>query len=140
MLAKISKFFINNASNIFTINNPNSKSRNNTMLLNIRFNHPKTIFLVNKFIFPFAGGLSESEVLLKINNLIKNEKHIIPASKICQEELGAEVVSGIYLLGYIVSKNLIPLKKESVLEAIAKVVPEKYLELNKKAFELAQPN
>jgi len=106
----------------------------------VRYINPKTIFLVNKFIFPFAGGLSESEVLLKINNLIKNEKHIIPASKICQEELGAEVVSGIYLLGYIVSKNLIPLKKESVLEAIAKVVPEKYLELNKKAFELAQPN
>ncbi len=103
----------------------------------IRYVNPKTIFLVNKYIFPFTGGLPEEEVLLKINSLIKNGKHIVPASKICQEELGAEVVSGIYLLGYAVAKNLIPLKPDSILKAIEKVVPEKHFELNKKAFELA---
>jgi indolepyruvate ferredoxin oxidoreductase, beta subunit len=102
----------------------------------IRYANAKTIFLVNKYVFPFSGGLPEEEILSKID-LIKNEKHIIPASKICQEELGAEVVSGTYLLGYAISKNLIPLKRESVLEAISKVVPEKHFELNKKAFELA---
>ena len=104
----------------------------------IRYINPKTIFLVNKYIFPFAGGLPEEEILLKINGLVKNEKHIIPASKICQEELGAEVVSGIYLLGYAAHKNLIPLKPDLILKAIEKVVPSKRFELNKKAFELAQ--
>ena len=102
----------------------------------IRYANAKTIFLVNKYVLPFAGGLSEEEILSKLD-LIKNEKHIIPASKICQEELGAEVVSGIYLLGYAISKNLIPLKRELVLEAISKIVSAKHFELNKKAFELS---
>jgi len=105
-------------------------------LRTIRYANPKTIFLVNKYVFPFIGGLSEQEILSKFD-LIKNEKHIISASKTCQEELGAEVVSGTYLLGYAAHKNLIPLKRESVLESISKVVPEKHFELNKKAFELS---
>ena len=35
------------------------------------------------------------------------------------------------------NKNLIPIKKESFLQAIKNVIPVKYQELNIKAFELA---
>jgi Pyruvate/2-oxoacid:ferredoxin oxidoreductase gamma subunit len=41
-------------------------------------------------------------------------------------------------LGYAINKKLIPLKKESVLRAIKNIIPEKYLELNEKAFQLAE--
>jgi Pyruvate/2-oxoacid:ferredoxin oxidoreductase gamma subunit len=40
------------------------------------------------------------------------------------------------MVGYAVAKKLMPLKKESVLTAIKNVIPQKYLELNIKAFEL----
>ena len=103
----------------------------------ISYANSKTIFLVNKFNFHFSGSPKEKEILRKLETMTKNSK-IIPASETCQKELGKEVVSGIYLLGYAVFKKLIPLKPSSILKAITKVVPEKYLELNKKAFELAK--
>jgi len=45
-------------------------------------------------------------------------------------------LGGIYLLGFAAKNNLVPLKAESFLKAIKKVIPEKYLELNIKAFSL----
>ncbi len=98
----------------------------------------KTIFLINKYLLPFSGSLSEKEIIKKIKVLIKGSTHIIPAAEICKKELGKEVVAGIYLLGYAVFKKLIPLEPSSVLKALSRVVPERFLELNKKAFELAK--
>ena len=63
---------------------------------------------------------------------------LVPAAKICQEKLGNSVVSGIYLISLAVFKKLIPLKPESIQKAIKKIIPEKYLELNLKAFNLAK--
>jgi len=97
----------------------------------------ETVFLLNKFIVSFPGSLSEKEVIGRLKKLTKNLE-IVPASEICQKELGKEVVSGVYLLGYAVFKKLIPLKPDLILKAISKVVPEKYLELNNKAFNLAK--
>lgn len=104
----------------------------------IPFANSKTIFLFNKNIIPFSGSLAENEIIKRIKTLIKGKKYIIPASEICQKKLDKEVVSGIYLLGYAIFKKLIPLKQKSILDAISKVVPEKYLELNKRAFGLAK--
>ncbi len=103
----------------------------------LQYANPKTIFLVNKFTFSFPGSPKEKEILRKLKTITKNPK-IIPASEICQKELGKEVVGGIYLLAYAVFKKLIPLKPSSIEKAIIKIVPEKYLELNKKAFKLAK--
>lgn len=99
---------------------------------------PKTVFVVNKNLISYPGGFEEKEIIQKIKNFGKRSKYIIPASEICQKELGEEVVSGIYLLSYAIHKNLIPLKPDSILKGISKVVPEKYLDLNKKAFEIAK--
>lgn len=96
-----------------------------------------TKFLINEFVSPFQGGLQKDEIKKQLAEL-KNEMHIVQASDICKEKLQNEVVSSIYLLGYAVGKKLIPLKAESVLAAIENVIPEKYLDLNKKAFELAK--
>jgi indolepyruvate ferredoxin oxidoreductase beta subunit len=96
-----------------------------------------TKFLVNEFVSPFIGSLTKEEIKKQFDGL-KNEIHFVPASEICKEKLQNEVVSTIYLLGYAVSNNLIPLKKESVLKAIENIVPEKYRELNIKAFNLPE--
>jgi indolepyruvate ferredoxin oxidoreductase beta subunit len=96
----------------------------------------QTKFLINTFFSPFIGSLKKQEILDELNKLPKDKLNLTPASEICKEKLGKEVVSSIFLLGYAVNKKLIPLKKESVLQAIKNVIPEKYLELNIKAFEL----
>lgn len=103
------------------------------------FASPKTTFLINKHIvpIPLQKSLSEDQVL---NNLKKISKNItlIPASEICQKEFGTGVTAGIYLLSLASFKKLILLKPNSILKAIKKIIPEKYLELNRKTFELAK--
>ncbi len=100
--------------------------------------NPKTNFLINQLILPtpLAKNLTEKEVSDNLKKISRNVV-IVPADKICQEKLGNSVVSGIYLLSLASYKNLISLKPNSILKAIKKIIPEKYLELNLKAFELA---
>jgi len=111
------------------------------ILNGLYFANTKTKFLINQFMIPIPlrKTLSENEIL---NQLKKVSKSIdsVPADKICQEKLGNSVVSGIYLISFAVFNDLIPLKPESIQKAIKKIIPEKYLELNFKAFKLARQN
>ena len=92
--------------------------------------------LKKKYSILLIGGPSDKEVSEKIK-LIKQKKYIIPASKICQEKLKKEVLSGVYLLSIAVHNGLILLKPESVLKAIENF-PKKYIDINKQAFELGK--
>jgi indolepyruvate ferredoxin oxidoreductase beta subunit len=103
------------------------------------FANAKTIFLINKFLVPISGQkLLKEEVILKNLKKISENIILIPASDICQKELGKNVVAGIYLICLACFKGLIPLKPNSILKAIEKIVPKKYLDLNKKTFNLAK--
>lgn len=108
-------------------------------LRNINFANSKTVILTDKYFSFYQGSLKLEQVVEKINSLFKGGL-LISASEICKKELGSEVFAGIYLLGYAINKKLIPLKSSSVLEAISEIVPEKHLETNKKAFNLAKNN
>jgi len=103
------------------------------------FASPKTTFLVNKEIvpIPLVKNLTGEEVLKNLKKISKNVI-LVPAADICQKELGNRVVVGIYLISLASFKNLIPLKPTSILKAIKKIIPEKYLELNLKTFDLAK--
>jgi len=98
----------------------------------------QTKFLVNEYALPFQGSLSLQEIRAKLDSL-GGRLRIVPASFVCKEKLQNEIVSTVYLLGYAVANNLIPIKKESVLEVI-KEMPEKYRDLNKNAFNLGFSN
>jgi len=104
------------------------------------FANSGTTFLLNKKIISIslAKSLSEKEILKYLKRISKNII-LIPAEEICQEKLGTKVVAGIYLISLASFKDLIPIKANSILRAINKIIPEKYLELNKKAFKLAKP-
>ncbi|MFC1663862.1 indolepyruvate oxidoreductase subunit beta [Patescibacteria group bacterium] len=108
-------------------------------LKGISFSSKKTKFLLNKFIvpIPLKKSLSEKEILKNLKKISKKIQ-VVPAAEICQKELGTSVVAGIYLLSLASFKKLIPLKPDSILKAIKKVIPEKYLELNLKTFNLAK--
>jgi len=104
----------------------------------LHYSSSKTTFLINQYKTPtFTRDLSEKEILEALKKISKN-LFLIPASEICQKELGSEVVAGIYLLGLTFSKKLLPLKSNSITSAIKKIIPEKYRELNLKTFNLAK--
>jgi len=115
----------------------------------------KTSFLINQFIqpIPLTKNLTEKEIIADLKKIVDEDKsssspfavarvskniNIVPAEKICQEELKNSVVLGVYLLGLAVFKKLIPLNPNSIKTAIKKIIPENYLELNLKAFNLAK--
>ncbi len=97
----------------------------------------KANFLVNRLVSPFQGSSSAEEIEAKLKEAAGNRLHLVSASEICKNELQNEVVMGLYLLGYAVNKKLIPLMEKSVIEAVNKIIPQKYLELNLKALNLA---
>jgi indolepyruvate ferredoxin oxidoreductase beta subunit len=110
-------------------------------LKGIYFASKKTNFLVNKQITPIPMGKPSSEKeLLDIFKKYTKNVTLIPVSDICREKLGTDVVSGVYLLSLAVLKGLVPLKPNSIFKAIKKIIPEKYLELNLKTFNLASKN
>lgn len=103
----------------------------------VSFGNEKTTFVINDNYIFFEGSWQKSQVEEKLKELVKN-LYLIPASEICKKELGKDVVAGIYLLGFAVLKKLIPLKEESMVKAIEKTIPQKFLELNINAFKLAK--
>ena len=98
-----------------------------------------TTFLINEHVIPVPLQTSfTKEQVLKLLSAITHKVEFIPASELCQKTIGTQVVAGIYLVSSAAFRKIIPLKTELILRAIQKVIPEKYFELNKKTFELAQ--
>ncbi|MFC1629606.1 indolepyruvate oxidoreductase subunit beta [Patescibacteria group bacterium] len=100
---------------------------------------PQTNFLINKHFIPILSqkAISEREIIRVLGKCSKSTI-LVPASQICKKKLGATVLAGTYLLSLAVFKGLIPLKQESIRLALKKIIPEKYLEMNIEAFDLAQ--
>jgi indolepyruvate ferredoxin oxidoreductase beta subunit len=109
----------------------------NEVLREINFAKKEAVLVANEYFLPYDNAKSKEEVLGEINKLYAGEKHILSASKICERELGKEVLSGVYLLGFVANHNIIPIQKEFFELAIANLMPEKYLDINQKAFELS---
>jgi indolepyruvate ferredoxin oxidoreductase, beta subunit len=105
----------------------------------VYFAKKDTNFLVNEYFIPipFQTAKTEEEIKKEIQKVAKTVI-FIPAEKICKERLQNSLVSGVYLLGAAVWQSLIPLKQESLKEAIKKIIPSQFLDLNIKAFDLAK--
>jgi len=102
----------------------------------------KTVFLVNNYPVPPMTVSVLGEKYPSIKQIIKQIKPFagkiltFDATDIVKKETGRIVMTNVYILGYAISKKLIPLKKKHVLEGIEEIVPKKYVEANKKIFEL----
>ena len=94
------------------------------------FANTKTIFLINKHFIPIPlqKTLSKEQTLGALKKISKRIEIV---------EAGG-VTAGVYLLSLASFKKLLPLKPQSILQAIKKVIPKQYLEINKKTFELAK--
>lgn len=103
-----------------------------------------TTFLINSYrIMPLSVFVSDQkypsiQVIVKNLKRFSNEVIVVDASNIVKKETGSMVATNIYMLGYASSRNLIPVEKKFLLQSIKENIPEKYFEMNKKIFELAQ--
>jgi len=104
-----------------------------------------TVFLLNDYFVPVSGkraaqkisSQKKKEFLKKLEKFGK-EAILIPAIDICEKEFGSSVTSGVFLLSLALHKKLIPLKEKSIIKAIEKVIPPKYLDLNLKTLNLVK--
>ena len=105
------------------------------------FSGPQTQYLINKTEVAIPGKplLAEEEIIGSLKKFTKKIE-VVDANGICQKELGTAAVSGVYLLCLAAFKEMIPLAPEVMLEAIKTAVAPKHLEVNVKAWELAQKN
>ena len=102
----------------------------------------KTTIMVNNYsIIPLSVFVAK-EVYPSLDEIVEKLKNFsarvitLNASAIVKEAIGNIIPTNIYMLGYAVSKGLIPLEERFVLEGIEENVPKKFLEVNKKVFEL----
>ena len=104
----------------------------------------KTVFLIDNYKLPpiTVSVLGEKYPSMeKIVNNIKpfaGEIMVIDASNTVKKEIGNVITSNIFMIGYAVGKGLIPIKEKFILEAIEEIVPSRYMEMNKKVFEMGK--
>ncbi|MHA1865443.1 MAG: 2-oxoacid:acceptor oxidoreductase family protein, partial [Candidatus Heimdallarchaeaceae archaeon] len=102
----------------------------------------KTTFLIDNYkLLPITVSVL-GEKYPSIENIVNHIKPfadkiiILNASEVVKKETGSILGSNVFLLGYAISKGLLPLKEKFILEAIEEVIPKKYVEVNKKIFEM----
>jgi indolepyruvate ferredoxin oxidoreductase beta subunit len=97
----------------------------------------KTAFIVNEVVIfspTFVGiKLPTKKEIKKALKKFAKTVIFLPATEIVKKEQGLEILAGIFILGWLITKGLLPLKKESILKAIKSFIPDKY-EINEKAF------
>ena len=96
------------------------------------FADKNTIVITNSKIFRFNDNLNS------IFNKIKkhtNKLITVDADKIVKELTKDIIDVNTYILGYSLKNNLLPLKKELILEALEEKINKRFLEENKKVFE-----
>jgi len=103
----------------------------------------KTVFIINTHkIVPVSVSLlgekyPEIDEIKKTLKPFSKEVIAVDATEIAKKEVGTDVVSNIHLLGIASAREVIPIDKDLLLETIKETVPEKYFDINKKIFELA---
>jgi indolepyruvate ferredoxin oxidoreductase beta subunit len=102
------------------------------------FANNDTKLLINDYLLPFVGIMPKEEILINLQKVGGQNLHLVEASKICKEKMQKEILATMYLLGYAVYKKYLDIKPESVIIGMKKVIPEKYLQMNMDAFNLAK--
>jgi indolepyruvate ferredoxin oxidoreductase, beta subunit len=62
----------------------------------------------------------------------------LDATDIVKKETGTALAANIFILGFLVGNNYLPLKEEFVLQAMKGTVPERHYEMNKKIYEMGK--
>ncbi len=95
----------------------------------------KTVFVINnkRIVPPTAKKYPSMDYILKNIKQFSDKRILLNASD-AAKEMGNEMLTNIYMLGY--ASKFIPLKKRYILKALEMNIKKKYVDMNKKIFEL----
>ena len=105
-------------------------------LRNIRFASQNTIVLANTKAFKISGA-EYPPVEKLLEQLRSFTRNIVPVNAATlAEKAGAVITQNIVMIGALAATGKLPLKTETLKEALRELVPAKYLDINMRAFEL----
>jgi indolepyruvate ferredoxin oxidoreductase beta subunit len=105
-------------------------------LRNIKFASQKTTILVNTQPFKVSGAeYPDVKDILKLASDFTQNIVSINAAALA-ERAGTAVVLNVVMVGALTATGKLPIKVETLKEALHELVPAKYLDMNMKAFEL----
>ncbi|NWG09422.1 MAG: indolepyruvate oxidoreductase subunit beta [Nitrososphaerales archaeon] len=96
----------------------------------------RTIFLVNTHrVIPSSIFITKEEYpslsyIVKALRPFSDKVITLDASEVAKNGTGDVVMANMYMLGYACAKNLIQLKKESILDGMKEVIPERHIKSN----------
>jgi indolepyruvate ferredoxin oxidoreductase beta subunit len=103
-------------------------------------NKEKTILLTDERVLSPSPieeeKIGSEELMAQIKKFVKKVE-TMEASKIVEKLTGDIAMSNVFMLGYSIAKNLLPIKKEIAWEAVSERIRPQFLETNKKVFEEA---
>ncbi len=108
---------------------------------NLKYCSEKTLVIMNTEKIPPTELASKnlkypsSEKVMKDISLFTKKIAQIDAAQLARKA-GNSLTQNVVLLGALAGTGILPLKKQSMIEAIGELVPAKYAEINLKAFEL----
>jgi indolepyruvate ferredoxin oxidoreductase beta subunit len=106
-------------------------SKKTAMIMNTQKAEPVSLLVLGEK-YP-----SIDEVKKELGSFAK-EIIAVNATEVAIRETGTAVTSNIYMLGIASARNLLPIKRELLLESLKETVPPKYFDMNKKIFELGK--
>ncbi|RLI29945.1 hypothetical protein DRO50_00545 [Candidatus Bathyarchaeota archaeon] len=112
-------------------------------LRNIRFASEKTLVVMNSQIIVPPGiylkgeeaSIPSLEKVLEKIRLFTRNVIVVDALKLAKDA-GSAVAQNIVLVGALAATEKLPIKTETLKSVVEELVPAKYLEVNRKAFEL----
>jgi indolepyruvate ferredoxin oxidoreductase beta subunit len=103
-----------------------------------------TKYLVNTYrMYPIGLSVERKQypklegVLEQIRGFAKEMYHL-NASEIVQKETGDIMLTNTYLMGVVVARKLLPLKRASILKSLLNIVPPEFKEQNRKIFAMGE--
>jgi len=110
-------------------------------LRNLRYASEKTIIIMGDEKIPPPGLTLKGESYPRMEEMLERLKRfsknivVVEALRLAKEA-GSTLMQNSVLLGALTAAGKLPIKKESLIEALKELVPAKYAEMNVKAFEL----
>ena len=112
-------------------------------LRNLKYASEKTLIIMNTERLPptelAAKNLKypDIEELVKKVHLFTSHVLLVEAPRLAKEA-GTSLAQNVVMLGALAGTEVLPVKTESLKEAIKELVPERHLEVNLRAFKLGQ--
>jgi indolepyruvate ferredoxin oxidoreductase beta subunit len=110
-------------------------------LRNVKYASERTLIIMGDEKIPPPELTLKGEGYPKMEEILEklrrfSQKIVIVEALRLAKEAGSPVMQNAVLLGALAGVGKLPIKKESLVEALEELVPEKYAKMNVKAFEL----